>query len=398
MQKYKKQTPQYIPMKRYLKAELIHDGYRYIKENTLVIEEDGTIVDTIDHKATDEANIESFQGILCPGFVNTHCHTELSYLKGMIPEQEGLVNFVQDVLKLREKPAEIEKNLAIAEAIENMYDEGIVAVGDICNTLDSFPAKSKSPIYFHNFFETSGFAPKQAEDRYQKIHALKTEADRLELPNCTNTLTPHALYSTSSGLIRKCIETNPKLISIHNQEDIAENQLTETKKGMFLALYSNLGIGIEHFNPTGKTALQSLLPIVEEAQDILLVHNTYTNSEDLKELIQARQHNFNLVLCPKSNLYITDTLPDFYLLFQNESANIALGTDSLASNNSLSIMEEIKTLLDKEARLDLEQCLNLATSSGAKALHIDDKFGSFVKGKKPGINQILSESELSRVI
>ncbi len=385
-------------MNRYLKAELIHDGHRYIKEDTLVLSEDGTIVDTIDSKQTDSANIENFRGILCPGFVNAHCHTELSYLKGVIEPRTGIARFVQDVLQNRNKAAEIEKNLAIAEAIEDLYDQGVVAVGDICNTLDSFTAKSKSPIYFHNFFEVSGFVPKDAVTRYQAILELKNKADKLELDNCYNTLTPHAIYSTSPELIQMTIDANPDLISIHNQEDNDENNFTQKKEGQFIALYKNLDIDIEFYTPSGRSALQTLLPLIEKAKDVLLVHDTFTRAEDIQALNQSRQDNYHIVLCPKSNLYITDTLPDFYLLFQNQTHQIALGTDSLASNDSLSMMEEIRTLLDHEARLDLEQCLNLATSSGAEALHIDHTYGSFVRGKKPGVNQILNETEVKRIL
>ncbi len=385
-------------MRRYLQAELIHDGHRYISDDTLVIEDDGTIVDTVGHEAVDEHNIEKHEGILCPGFVNAHCHTELSYMKGMIPEGEGLANFVQSVLKAKEGGSEIERNLAIAEAIEGMLDDGIVAVGDICNTLDSFPAKGESPIYFHNFFEVSGFDPVYADERLAAMKKLKENADKLELGNCKNSLSPHSIYSTSPELIESIIRETPELISIHNQESLDENYLTEKKEGQFLALYKNLNIDIDFYQPTGLSALQTLLPHIEGATQVLLVHDTFTSAADLEALKKARQENFSLILCPKSNLYIEDTLPDFYLLFQSETDNIALGTDSLASNDSLSILDEIKTLLDREARLDLEQCLALATSHGARALQIDDRYGSFVKGKKPGINQIVNESVLHKIV
>ncbi len=385
-------------MKRYLQAHLIHDGHRYLKEDTLVVDTNGTIIDLVSHEAVDADHLEKLEGILCPGFVNAHCHTELSHLKGLIPEGDGLVNFVQSVLKLRGTISEVEKNIAITEAIESMYDEGIVAVGDICNTLDSMEAKAKSPIFFHNFFEVSGFDPLVARERLEMMRKRKKAADDMALSNCVNSLSPHALYSTSPELIRLIIQENPDLISIHSQESLDENYLCQEKKGQFLALYKNLDINIDFYHPSGKTALQTLLPDISNARDVLLVHDIYTSAADLAALKKVRQENFKFVLCPKANLYIEDTLPDFNLLFENETDNICLGTDSLASNNKLSILDEIKTLLDREARLDLEQCLALATSHGARALGLSNQFGSFIRGKTPGINLIKNESIIQKIL
>jgi aminodeoxyfutalosine deaminase len=121
---------------------------------------------------------------------------------------------------------------------------------------------------------------------------------------------------------------------------------------------------------------------------LLLVHNTFTKKEDLEELkkIHSAENTF-LVLCPNSNLYIENQLPPVSL-FREEELNICLGTDSLASNHELSVLSELITLQLYFPELKLFDLLQWATLNGAKALQVDDTFGSFEAGKKPGVNLI----------
>jgi imidazolonepropionase-like amidohydrolase len=81
-------------------------------------------------------------------------------------------------------------------------------------------------------------------------------------------------------------------------------------------------------------------------------------------------------------------------LFRKNYCNIVLGTDSLASNWSLSILDEMKTIEKKFPQITLEEMLQWATSNGAKALGIDVQLGSFEKGKKPGV-VLISEEDLN---
>jgi cytosine/adenosine deaminase-related metal-dependent hydrolase len=118
------------------------------------------------------------------------------------------------------------------------------------------------------------------------------------------------------------------------------------------------------------------------------VHNTFTKKEDLDELRKIRStENTFFVLCPNSNLYIENQLPPVPL-FRDENLNICIGTDSLASNHELSVLAELITLQLNFPEIKLEELIKWATINGAKALQIEDKFGSFEAGKKPGVNLI----------
>ena len=351
----------------------------------LVIDAYGAVVEIVPEETAGEA-VETFDGILCPGFVNAHCHVELSHLKGKIPTHTGLVNFVQQVMK--ERTAEQEEKEAIMQAAaDELYNSGTVAVGDICNTTDSLLLKQNSPMHWHNFIEVSGFVGAVAQKRFDAAaEIMKAFVSTLKKQEQLISIVPHAPYSVSANLFGLINEASAnKIISIHNQECAAENELYLDKSGGFLELYSNFGIDISDFTATGKRSLESWLPYITRQQKIILVHNTFTKKDDLHFAA-----NYNGVeqlyycLCPNANLYIENTLPDVEMMLQ-ENCNIVIGTDSYASNDQLNMYEEIKTICKNFATISLPTVLGWATINGAKALEVDEVVGSFETGKKPGV-------------
>lgn len=359
----------------------------------LITDELGSIIDVAD-KLDAGDGIESFKGILCPGFINAHCHLELSHLKNTIPEKTGLVDFVQQVMQKRWAPtnnklnAATEKELLMTNAVEEMYNSGTVAVGDICNTSDSILVKQNSTIYWHNFIEASGFVDGVAEKRLEEVSNVYDAFIKNGFNNST-TFSPHAPYSVSKTLFELLNNlTAKKLITIHNQETAAEDELYLDKSGGFLSLYKNLGIDIAGFSPTGLSSLQSWMPYFTKSQSIISVHNTFISGDDIaiaKQQIVKSNSNLFFCLCVNSNIYIENKMPPIQLLMDND-AQIVIGTDSYASNWQLNILEEIKTIQSKTSNtIPLEEILKWATSNGAKALQMDHLLGSFEKGKLPGI-------------
>ncbi len=325
-------------------------------------------------------DIKNYEGILTPGFVNVHCHTELSYLKNKIPRHTGLVNFVQQVLQLRNSENKTE---LITNAIKEMENSGTVAVGDICNTTDSLAAKQHTPVHFSNFIELSGFVDSMAEPRFAAMLHVKNQ---FESGGLSATLVPHAPYSVSPALFRLIGEnSHGKLISIHSQECEAENTFFQSGKGEMYDLYRNLGIDISFFIPSGKTSIQTWLPYFT-GQPVIAVHNTFISAEDVKA---AKQVSF--CICIKANLYIENKLPPLDKLM-NEDAHMVLGTDSFASNDSLNLYDEVKTIRKHFPEIPYETLLRWATSNGARTLQVDDRLGSFTKGYTPGVVQIHNEN------
>jgi cytosine/adenosine deaminase-related metal-dependent hydrolase len=357
-----------------------------IKNGIVTADDHGKIISISDQNASAELNnvpVEHLSGIICPGFVNTHCHLELSHLKGKIVQRNGMVNFIKDVQKLRGADAGEIQDAAI-KADDDMYQNGIVAVGDISNTNVTIPVKAGSKLYYHSFIECFGFLPDRAATVFENALALINE---FKPQSCS--ITPHAPYSVSKQLfklIREHCEQGQNLISIHNQECDDENKFFRYKLGSFNDLYASLNMDISFFKPLARNSLQSVIHFLTNKQDILMVHNTCTNLKDIY-FIKRFDHKIHWCFCPNANLYIENKLPKV-ALFVGQGFNITLGTDSLASNSNLCLLSEMRTLQQKNPGLSTGQLIEWATINGAKYLGINDEKGTLEPGKTPGLNLI----------
>lgn len=354
-----------------------------IPQGVLAVDEAGKIAAVLTAEAADAQGIRDvvhYEGLLVPGFINTHCHLELSNLRGEIPKHTGLPAFVQEVIKLRSSD-EYAINLAMLKADKEMFDNGIVAVGDIANQAVSADIKAGSPLYYHTFLELLGFNPDTAKLSMQR--ALEFLDKFLPLKA---TIVPHAPYSVSTELfaeLKAYGDSIQGLSSMHNQETTDENSFFMDKTGGFLDLFKFLGLNIDFFKPSGKTSLQTVLPQMSARQKLLLVHNVFTSAEDIAFAV-AVHPDLYWCLCPNANLYIENRLPDVSLL-REARLKITLGTDSLASNDVLSIFAEMQTL-QLHFDIPIDDLLKWATYNGAEFLEITEGYGSLEVGKAPGIN------------
>jgi cytosine/adenosine deaminase-related metal-dependent hydrolase len=367
-----------------LTATVVFDGYEALENAVLVLNDDGSVLDLQTHAAIGD-DVRKLEGWLCPGFVNAHCHLELSHLKDRIEPGTGMVEFLTRVMFSRQaEPSLVQYCMQNAE--EQMLGNGIVAVGDICNTAESAAVKNQSTLYWHSFVEVTGFVPATAKTRFDQ--ALQTiDALSKMVPARQISMAPHAPYSVSPKLF-ELIQNHTQTVScMHNQESLAEETFLTRKEGDMLRLYEAIGVNIDFFEPEGNSSLQYSAHLLPMANSVILVHNCHTTEADIQflhdsyELISGQ---FSFCLCPNANLYIGNPLPDVPMLMHRH-ANICLGTDSLASNSQLSILSEMQTLQQHFPQLPAANLLKWATHNGAHALGIADRFGSFNKGKRPGV-------------
>jgi len=362
-------------------ASLLFTGNQLLDDadQVLITKADGT-VDALVPVSEAGEDVQQLDGILSPGFVNAHCHLELSHMKGMIPAHTGLQEFVKQIVALRQvEPEAIHAAIVNAEA--EMMANGIVAVGDISNTLDTLNQKAKHNLAYYSFVELYDLDPTRAADKI--IAGLEIQKQFQE--NCVRaSLVPHAPYSVTNDLWHLLsAHFGIHTISMHNQETPDENDFFKTKTGSFLGMYERTKVNLDFFEATGLSSLQSILPIFKKAHYGILVHNSFTSAEDI-QAVHAAMNNAFWCLCPNANQYIEQTMPPVELL-RSENANIVVGTDSYASNWSLNVLDELKTIQQHQPQIPLAEMLGWATINGARALQMDKHLGSFEKGKKPGL-------------
>ncbi|HYC39951.1 MAG TPA: amidohydrolase family protein [Chitinophagaceae bacterium] len=373
---------------RKMKGARLFNGWELSDEElVLITDESGTIHEILPaSEAGDE--IEEYEGILSPGFVNCHCHLELSHLRGQLPPHTGLVDFVLNVVQLRHAPDEVVLE-AIHAAESEMLAAGIVAVGDICNNISSLSQKTKGRMYYHNFVEVSGFDPAIAESRFrQSVELFRAFARYYSIPIGSNSIVPHAPYSVSDELWKRIINfPGNRLLCVHNQESFEEDRWFREKSGNFSELFARMQLDANFFSATGTSSLQSFLPKFKRNQSVILVHNVYTTEEDLRAAGEQTGLQLFWCLCPNANMYIENRLPDIDL-FRRSGCSLVFGTDSLASNTQLSILEEIRTIQQHFPHIPAAELLKWGTVNGAHALHLDAILGSFEPGKRPGVLHI----------
>lgn len=361
-----------------------------------MLDDDGTIVLIGERKDFDPADLEIYDGIICPGFINAHCHLELSYMKGKIAEKKGIAQFIIDLIDYRngfllsgeDLIVNDEIDTAIRNATAEMQENGIIGIGDISNERYTFSTKANNPLRFHTFIECLGFFPDKAEKYFQHSKDVFEKARALKL---AASITPHAPYSVPPGLFQKIFsyqENNPAIYSYHNQESAAESTFFKNGAGDLLKVFQHFNIPSSIHFPTGKNSLQSVINYFPDSKKTLFVHNTFSNADDIL-LITERLPEAYFCFCPNANLFIENHLPEFSL-FANYHDRICIGTDSYASNHQLSVLEEIKTIQRYHPSLATIDLIKWSTLNGAKFFGWDRELGSIEAGKKPGLNLIIN--------
>jgi len=368
-------------MKRFSSQYVLTNTGPALKRAVLTTEDDGTIISIEDTGGylKEKRNIEFYNGIIIPGFVNCHCHLELSHMKGTIEMGVGLGKFLENISNKRED----NRNTIIdsaAAADKNMCRTGTVLCADICNTSDTFDIKRNSSISYINLLEVFGTDPEKASRQMDEIMLVAETARKMSLPF---SLVPHTVYTMSLPLLRLLRERSvPNTItSIHFMETPGEKAFIESHSGPLMDSFRLSGF-IPNNLETVNSHADAVMNEIIRSGNLIVVHNTFADRNTIKKIMERR--NLFWCLCPNSNLYIENQVPPLDL-FISEGCEIVIGTDSLASNSSLNIFSELQTLQRYFPSISIEQLVCMATANGAKALSKEDQFGKIAQGKKPGL-------------
>ena len=375
-----------------------------LKRGIITTADDGTIlkIENTGGNLAERRSVQFYNGIIIPGFVNCHCHLELSHLKGSVAQGRGLGNFIMEIRNSRDNI--ITDILSAARRADSeMCDEGIVICADICNTSGTFTIKKESRIRYLNLLEVFGIDAEKADRRIDEIMKVAKVAAELDLPV---SIVPHSAYSLSLPLfrlVRKKSENN-EITSIHFMESGDEKEFIKTQSGELMNSYLNSGL-LSSIPETAGSHANVIMNEITHSGNLILVHNTFTDRDTVKA-VRQRERTF-WCLCPNSNNYIESKIPPVDMLLE-EGCDLVIGTDSLASNTRLSILEELKTIQNNFPAIPLEELIRWATLNGARALNEVNLFGSIEPDKRPGLlllknidiinMKLLPETSVTRLI
>lgn len=373
-------------MRRYSANYIFPVTQQPIKNGIVEVDDNGKVLNIIipNEEFREIHSTEFHNGVIVPGFVNAHCHIELSHLKDQLPRGLGLPGFIKAVAEHRTNDSSVIFK-SICDSIKELEFTGTVAVGDICNTTDTLNFKLSSKINFYNFIEVFGINPSKSDFVISAANIIKDSFESSY--NGFTSITPHSTYSLSNVLwekLSKEIEKTDSSVTIHYGESMAEYEFLSKGTGLLLERYNALGVPFDV--PMGLSPKHMVMTRIPKNAEVLFVHNTFAAIDELLELSKFfRKATF--VTCPESNLIIEGQLPNLSAMAQS-GLRIAIGTDSLASATTLSMLYHINLLLNNYPNITFAEILKWATLNGAEALQFAHKFGSIDIGKTPGLNLI----------
>ena len=339
-----------------------------LRRNIVVeVDDSRQIISIVESESIDNmAGVEFHPGILIPGMINIHCHLELSYLRGAIAEGTGFGGFARAIGQVRNNFTTTERIHAASVADSAMWQEGVEAVLDIANDDLVMPIKEHSQIEYHTLFEAFGL-------NLSSLDSHRSMAER----NTSSTVTPHSTYSLQDSIFREACKSNNSTISVHLLESNDEIELYNNR-GSLAEWYGRMGWQCD-FLDYGSPA-RRVIESIDSDRSVVLVHGCMATKEDIRLIDDHFTRGATWALCPESNRFISNIKPPVEL-FRTSGARLGIGTDSLASARSLSMVDNMRQLGD----IPLVELLTWATLNGAKALGIDDRMGEIAVGKRPGL-------------
>lgn len=344
---------------RRIAADYMISGGVLSRDPLIEVDDNGVIVSVLCN-VQKPADAEYFEGLLIPGMVNLHSHLEYSYIDGKIPQGGGLPHFISSIIKVKreDRTSEVEM-IAAAERIDSqMFTEGVVAVGDHNNNDFVMSVKRASGIYYHTFIELFGLG---GDDNTLYHNGLERRAAHEKL-GLRSSITPHACYSMSDQLLTLAgADSNGGVVSIHYKESLKMGGEEESQR-IFSAL------------STGNSS-------------VILVHGIYATEEEIERAQTLYGERVIITVSPLSNHYIEAQMADLDML-RRRGVRIGIGTDSLSSNTTISMVSEMVKITQLYPEIPLPEIVDWATINGARALGIDSWAGTIEVGKRPRIVNI----------
>lgn len=327
---------------------------------------------------------------ICPGFVNAHCHLELSFLKGKLAPGEPFTHWIKSLVKKRMRTSPRTVVAGIKRGIHRLIETGTTCVGDISATGLVTRRLIESGLRAIVFHETIGYQPEVAGKKLKELVDRVEGAQRSSL--VTHGVSPHAVYTVSPELMKKVAayaRGEGRRLAIHLCETPEESRFARRGDGVFREFLNNFGVSTADYPATSPVNAVMRTGALEGA---LAIHMNCATPRDIAAL--KRAHG-KAVICPNSNRWFGRKTQHPLLKMMDIDIPCGIGTDSLASNDDLCMAEEIATLAETFPELPSTRLFQLATEGGAKALGFPEGYGTLRPGAPFDAVAILIKSPLN---
>ncbi|HJW86781.1 MAG TPA: amidohydrolase family protein [Candidatus Brocadiaceae bacterium] len=323
-----------------------------------------------------EKVIDLGNAVIMPGLINTHTHLDLSNLHNRIKPTSNFTHWVFQVIGARMRWKDEDYVFSIEKGAKLSIESGVTTVADISNTGHAFSVLKKSPLRKVVYKEIIGIKPEQAADIMKK---LKEELPQIKTDALLSVgLSPHAPYSVSRELYQAaCGFAGESRLPVctHLAETQDEIEFLTKGTGNFPAFLRQIRALPDGWKPPGTTPVRYLSEMGVINNRTLLIHCNYVSDEEIA-LIQSS--GASVAFCPGSHCFFGHTNHPVRR-FLDAGINVGIGTDSLASNDSLSVLDELKYLSTNLA-LSPQTLISMATVNGAKAIGLESRVGQLREG------------------
>ncbi len=328
--------------------------------------------------------IDFGDAVILPGFVNAHTHLALTALRGRVP---FVGSFVEWIKSLRVASVVLNDEATFRASLDQGLREslaaGVTTVADIGCGEATIAAWQRAAIRVFGFLEVLGMGPKRWGGHSQSVEQAERDIRRAYQASGSVHLglSPHAPYSTDRMIYKNAIQAG-RMVCTHLAETKEELQFLRDGTGLFRDLLEEWNLWDGSFTPPQCTPIEYMKMLkmfdIHPLFAPLLAHVNYVTDTDLDLLARSP---CSVAYCPRTHRFF-DHEPHRYRDMLARGINVCIGTDSLASNDTLSVLDELRFLRRQDSQTDGHQLLSMGTLAGARALHCEDQIGAIEPGKR----------------
>ncbi|MGR3294805.1 MAG: amidohydrolase family protein [Candidatus Bathyanammoxibius sp.] len=372
-----------------LKAGYVVPSPGEVIENGRVLVRGTKIVEVGPYKAPDGGGVEIDLGdvVVIPGLINAHTHLELTDLEGKLSPPKSFAQWLRQMVAFRLDDRNKDLSHAVKRGVQLSLEAGTTTVADIAYTNDSFNILPRLPIRKRVFKEVMSMDPNSVASILEDAIRVLSGFPRENLDYVG--LSPHAPYTACEKLYKGSAlfsQGQDMLITTHICETEEELEFLNKGTGSLADLLGAYGF-LGNWKPPGTSPVSFLKKIGALTKSPwLLAHCNYPRDEELQII---KESGSSVVYCPGSHHYFGHKRHPFPGMLK-EGINVALGTDSLASNSSLSILDEMRFVTANYNEVSPRDVFEMATVRGARAVGMGDRVGAL----SPGLEADLAAIEL----